>query len=569
MFRKIFYLCFLFILSFFAFACGEQTPEPEEPDPKPEVPTLEVEASVILKEGETYTINVEEAIMLSSAQKDIISYDETAKTITALKAGEATVTVYLADYPEVSKEIKVTVEAKEEQKPVSKDPTHIEIAETVKVVYLDDIVDLEAVVFPEGASQEVEWKALNRTKALVSEEGIIEPLRKGSATFVCSSKVDSTIKAQVTVEIVDTINPERFFSNIAFEKPVVKGFTAYGYNENFDSTLLGSITKYMFEDFKVNENFMAANAPARPGTPMKPYYVTVHDVGGTHAVSDGQWTSNYCNTNGSSSWHFSVGNDGAYQSLPMDEVAWHAGDGTGTPLKFTDTGIKATSDYPAKVTISSDGYWEFNGEKSSLQAPMVPIQHYNGSWVTTGERRAKTSDLPYTGINTIVGENGNYFMGNVWWSQSYQTLSNRGGNLNSVGIETSVSKGSNIFYTWNVTAKLISTYILPGTGLQPKDVRQHNTFSGKDCPMTMRHANMWETFLEIVEAEYYIHKYFKDWNIELVCDSPFIAENGLIKSLPDAETTISYQVKVSNGSDFDKTYDFSFVLPAKGNYKFV
>ena len=241
----------------------------------------------------------------------------------------------------------------------------------------------------------------------------------------------------------------------------------------------------------------------------------------------------------------------------MNEVAWHAGDGTHTPLTFTDTGVKATGTDAAKVTISSDGYFEMNGEKTKIKAPTKS----NGTIV-------RTSELPYTGINNYVdSKTGTYWIGNTWWSNTYQTLSNRGGNLNSVGIETSVSKGSNVFYTWNVTAKLIGTVILPQNGLQPKDVKQHNTFSGKDCPMTMRHANMWETFMEIVDAEYKINKYFKSWTIELICDSEYVDSKGLIKTLPDIETEVKYQIKVTNKDGYDKTFDFSFKLPAKSGYK--
>ena len=56
----------------------------------------------------------------------------------------------------------------------------------------------------------------------------------------------------------------------------------------------------------------------------------------------------------------------------------------------------------------------------------------------------------------------------------------------------------------------------------------------------MRTANMWETFMEIVETEYLVYKYFRSWDIEFICDSPYIGANGLIKGLPDTETTINY-----------------------------
>ena len=455
----------------------------------------------------------------------------------------------------VTSDLEVTAKFEEEVKEIV--PVAIEFVETPETMYLDDVVILQVKVLPEGAPQEVTWKCINKTKASIDENGLITPLRSGDTKFQAICATDTSIKAEITINIMSYINPDKFFSQMGFEQPAVKNFTAYGYEANWNGTLLGSVTKYMFEDFSINENWMPENHPDRPGTIMTPKYVTVHDVGATSASSNGKGTSNYCNQVKEASWHFSVGNDGAWQNLPMNEVAWHAGDGTSTPLKFTDTGVKATGTDAAKVTISSDGYFEMNGEKSNVKAP------------TKGDGTiVKSSELPYTGINNYVDpKTGTYWIGNTWWSNSFKTLSNRGGNLNSVGIETSVSKGSNVFYTWNVTAKLIGTVILPQNGLQPKDVKQHNTFSGKDCPMTMRHANMWETFLELVEAEYTISRYFRNWNIELISDSPYIDSRGLLVTLPDTEQTISYQVKVTSASDgYEKVFDFSFKLPGKAGY---
>jgi len=455
----------------------------------------------------------------------------------------------------VTSDLEVVAKFEEEVKEIV--PVAIEFVETPETMYLDDVVTLQVKVLPEGAPQEVTWKCINKTKASIDENGLITPLRSGDTKFQAICATDTSIKAEITINIKSYINPDKFFGQMGFEQPVVKNFTAYGYEANWNGTLLSSVTKYMFEDFSINENWMPENHPDRPGTIMTPKYVTVHDVGATSASSNGKGTSNYCNQVTESSWHFSVGNDGAWQNLPMNEVAWHAGDGTHTPLTFTDTGVKATGTDAAKVTISSDGYFEMNGEKTKIKAPTKS----NGNIV-------RTSELPYTGINNYVdSKTGTYWIGNTWWSNTYQTLSNRGGNLNSVGIETSVSKGSNVFYTWNITAKLIGTVILPQNGLQPKDVKQHNTFSGKDCPMTMRHANMWETFIELVEAEYTISRYFRNWNIELISDSPYIDSRGLLVTLPDTEQTVSYQVKVTSTSEgYEKVFDFSFKLPGKAGY---
>ena len=112
-----------------------------------------------------------------------------------------------------------------------------------------------------------------------------------------------------------------------------------------------------------------------------------------------------------------------------------------------------------------------------------------------------TANLPHTGVNQKIGENGNYFIANVYWNNTYKVLSNRGGNLNSIGIETCVNYGTDLHLTWATTAKLIGTRLLPLNALTPYAVKQHNTFDGKNCPQVLLAGNYWAEFMKMIEAE--------------------------------------------------------------------
>ena len=67
-------------------------------------------------------------------------------------------------------------------------------------------------------------------------------------------------------------------------------------------------------------------------------YVVVHDTGMPNEGNNAEGLRRYINSvaDGSApgesdtykSWHFSIGNDGIYQHLPLDEVGYHAGDGS-------------------------------------------------------------------------------------------------------------------------------------------------------------------------------------------------------------------------------------------------
>ncbi len=67
----------------------------------------------------------------------------------------------------------------------------------------------------------------------------------------------------------------------------------------------------------------------RPGNKMQPTYVTIHNTGnngygaGALAHSNLQYNGN----SSGASWHFSVDDHVIYQSVPMNEKAYHAGDG--------------------------------------------------------------------------------------------------------------------------------------------------------------------------------------------------------------------------------------------------
>lgn len=63
-------------------------------------------------------------------------------------------------------------------------------------------------------------------------------------------------------------------------------------------------------------------------------YIVVHDTGNASSGANATMHNNYIknlNNNPDSkyiSWHYTVGDDGIYQHLPLDEVAYHAGDGS-------------------------------------------------------------------------------------------------------------------------------------------------------------------------------------------------------------------------------------------------
>lgn len=81
-----------------------------------------------------------------------------------------------------------------------------------------------------------------------------------------------------------------------------------------------------------------SNKTSRPRIKMLPKYITIHNTGNSKA--DALANSKYVDTaTGYVSWHFTVDDKMIYQELPINEVAWHAGDGNG-PGNMQSIGIE-------------------------------------------------------------------------------------------------------------------------------------------------------------------------------------------------------------------------------------
>lgn len=114
-------------------------------------------------------------------------------------------------------------------------------------------------------------------------------------------------------------------------------------------------------------------------------------------------------------------------------------------------------------------------------------------------------------------------------------------------------------------AQLIGTRLLPKNNLKPTDVKQHNTFSGKDCPETLRHANLWNYFISMVEAEYALYTKFNNFNITFTSNNPeLVCETGQIIKFPDVATEVTYTIHVQKkDGTYDKTFTYTSTIPAK------
>ncbi len=340
-----------------------------------------------------------------------------------------------------------------------------------------------------------------------------------------------------------------FIKEIMNVKPRVDKIRVFGWQNEYDHMLVESVSKFLFEDFEVIENLAPLTNENREGIKKPKFYVTVHDTGDADPTHNAKFWSETVKAEEwelgryACSYQYVVGNDGTYHNIPDDEIAWHAGDSTRFDYKLYDAGVEGTNEHP-KLTIDSEGFYEIDGKKTIISAPRI-YKEKNGEVIV--DRIAKNKDINDQGVLCKLVD-GKYYIGENYLNGGYMLIANRGGNNNSIGIESCIDFGSDVYYTWQKTAKLVAN-LLYNNNLTFDDVKQHHYFSGKNCPQTIRMNNKWDHFMDLVKTEYKAIELMKEgYKFKLVVDSPFVDNKGRVKEVEE-EVLVKVTVEVSKGEE--------------------
>ena len=140
-----------------------------------------------------------------------------------------------------------------------------------------------------------------------------------------------------------------------------------------------------------------------------------------------------------------------YQHVPVDEIAYHAGDGRTYNFELIDTGVEYTVKNPHLVFDESDHHLHINGIKSVLMAPKGDDGKYHYR-------------ITPAGLYITEGKNGHYWINSFYYNPTYDAISNKGGNRNSIGIESCIFDGvsySKVMRKYaNLVAHLLNLYNL-------------------------------------------------------------------------------------------------------------
>lgn len=89
-------------------------------------------------------------------------------------------------------------------------------------------------------------------------------------------------------------------------------------------------------DLGIVRDFIPVTNSNRPRTRLRPVQITIHNTGNANPLADAAAHANYMKGEEAQarqvSWHFTVDDRTAIQSLPVNEIGWHAGPGNASSL---------------------------------------------------------------------------------------------------------------------------------------------------------------------------------------------------------------------------------------------
>ena len=425
-------------------------------------------------------------------------------------------------------------------------------------VEVEEEIELKATVV--GGTGELAWKSNTPEIATVTSDGVVTGVKEGLAEIVvyCVNNENIKFTFYVTVVEANTSGILKLLLESNNKEVYTKNNLLIGIKIGSDgayySDIVGSVSKLLFEDYVVHDDYYLSN-PSNKSTLASGgiQFITVHyaadmPYSSSAMYNGGKNLASYnksCNTNGTqASWHYSTGNDGIWACQNEAYGAWHAG--SSKAMTWTDSGLSTgqvgTDLYTTDVTLGSDGYFYIKGIK------------------TTVKNTSSGKKLNGMGLAVKV-EGTKVFLGGHYYNTSYGYISSTGGNNNSIGMETSVREGSDLWLTWQYTAqlcaKLLIKYNLPLNRLVG-----HHFYSGKWCPQPMLENDLeiWYEFVELTRQQMEYYNNYSQYDLSFDSSSEYLKDNGRVKKLPNYTECVTYTVTYKDGST-TKSVTLSSILP--------
>lgn len=434
-------------------------------------------------------------------------------------------------------------------------PDHFDINyETNSYVEIGkSILLLADYVKRDGSKVNLVWSSLTPEIASV-DAGAVTGLKAGQAVIRVALADDANIYQDFVVTVLDSnlsdalkyvLSAHESNAFLSYDLGIGAGTPAY-YRD-----IVGSVSKLLYnEPLTINDQYYAtanANEKNHGGKMSSIEFITVHYTGNMAKGSTASANANYFATNTSTSIHYVTGNDGIFSVLDDSYVAYHAGDGTSVKFEWFPTGVTYKDGDPVYPVfgITANSKFSINGTETTISVP-------EGTTAAT----KKVTDSKWINDMGLAFKivDGQYYMGTTWWCYSQVAegrICSKGGNLNSIGIESAVNPESNLWYTWQRTAQLVAKLMLEND-LDITRVKGHHFYSAKDCPQPLLENDLeiWWKFIEMVEHEYDMLTKYKDYQFtfELDTETTAVNNNGRVVEQPLYTEVVTYTVTIDNGT---------------------
>lgn len=213
-----------------------------------------------------------------------------------------------------------------------------------------------------------------------------------------------------------------------------------------------------------------------------------------------------------------------------------------------DTGMSGAND----TAVGVKDY--FHAQANSLTGRVA-------SWHYTIDEKDCFQHVPDDEIAWHAGD-GSHAYGTTYFNTDYQAWSIGGGNQNGIGIETCINQGGNYQLTLQRTAKLVAS-LLTKYHLGLDAIKQHNDFSGKNCPAVIRSSNgRWSEFLKMVEWHLMMMSFEEPYSVKVtISNDQAIGYDGNVNQQLINDETVSINFALTLGSAVLQ-YDYEVI--AKG-----
>lgn len=468
--------------------------------------------------------------IFESSNEDVATIDAYGKVL-ALKSGITTIKVVSESNELAYDEFVLEVIERERVEVNILGKTSIKVNETLKI---------EATKY--GTDKNITYQVDNLDVGTIDQDGLIEAI--GVGELIVQVLLGDDVHFEITISVTDDQISELLNllienSESVVEKETIKYIGSDDGSLDYDHEIIPSVNYYLFnDDLDITLNMLPKSEPNHPNIKMtSTEWIVIHDTANSSPTAGAQANSNWVlnPSNTGTSWHYTVGNDGWYKQMEHDDVAWHAGDGSNV-AGFIDTEIQADEMF-APITIDGDGYFLVKGIKTYVLAPKIDGRTPTNNDIVDNNLWAVIIDGTYhiPSMRGITNYGGNVVI--------------NGGNRNGIGIETAVNRGSDVWLTWQRTAKLVA-YILEDTNLSLDRVLTHNHFSAKPCPRTAMESDNMAKLYRMIELENKIRTNYKDYEINFTSHNLDILDNnGRVVNIPLKDTIVTYEISVKDSNN--------------------